>query len=188
MAGPSGPAFPLKEDAPMPKISVEKAFNLRKENGEVVSFQPGDYTVDKETAEHWFVKAHLVGASFEPKEGSYEYAVRGRAMKSEEDAAAAEQQAETDAQARADSAARAAELFAKTEQTIAAVAQQAQDNLTKRDGQSTDAVTDLPQIPLTSGTQTGEVSQTSDDSGEQQAAGEEQAAEQQAETGEQKAE
>lgn len=151
----------------MPKISVEKAFNLRKENGETVPFEPGEYTVDKETAEHWFVKAHLVGASFEPKEGSFEYAQRNRVLKSEEDAAAAEQQAEADAQARADTAARAAELFAKTEQTIAAVAQQAQDNITKKDGQPADAVTDLPPIPLASNVP---------------------AAEQQAEGGEQKAE
>lgn len=186
----------------MPKISVAKAFNLRKENGEVVSFEPGDYTVDKEIIEHWFVKAHLVGASFEPKEGSFEYAQRNRAVKSEEDAAAAEQQAEADALARADTAARAAELFAKTEQTIAAVAQQAQDNLTKKDGQAPGAVTDLPPIPLASGAQNGEGGEKSTDGSEQAADGGQGnapdgdapksadmvAAEQQAETGEQKAE
>jgi len=173
----------------MPKISVAKAFNLRKENGEIVSFDPGDYTVDKETAEHWFVKAHLVGASYEPKEGSFEYAQRNRAVKSEEDAAAAEQQAEADAQTRAEAEARAAALLQKTNEAIAAVAKQAQDNLTKKDGQPGDAVTDLPPIPLASGAQTGEPSATADDgSDQQQTAGEGQAAEQQPEAGEQKAE
>ncbi|WP_459459051.1 STY1053 family phage-associated protein [Rhizobium sp. No.120] len=173
----------------MPKISVEKAFNLRKESGEVVSFEPGDYTVDKETAEHWFVKAHLVGASYEPKEGSFEYAQRNRALKSEEDTAAAEQQAEADAQARAESEARAAALLQKTNEAIAAVAQQAQDNITKKDGQPADAVTDLPPIPLASGAQTGEAPQPSGEGGEGQAAEQQaEAAEQQAEAGEQKAE
>jgi hypothetical protein len=134
----------------MPKINVAKPFKLRKDNGEVVDFEPGEQTVDKETADHWFVKAHLVGASFEPKEGSYEYAQRNRAIKSEEDQAVSDQAAADAEQARVEAEARAAEMMARTEQAIAAVAQQAQDTVTKKDPQPADAVTDLPAIPLSS--------------------------------------
>lgn len=41
----------------MPKIYVKKAFKLQ-HNGEVLDFPVGNHTVDKEVAEHWFVKAH----------------------------------------------------------------------------------------------------------------------------------
>lgn len=166
----------------MPKINVAKRFTLNMPDGTTMDFDVGEQNVDKDIADHWFVKAHLVGATFEPKEGSFEYAQRNRALKSEEDAAAAEQQAEADAQVRAESEARAAALLQKTNEAIAAVAQQAQDNITKKDGQPADAVTDLPPIPLASGTQTGEAPQPSGEGGEGQAA------EQQAEAGEQKAE
>ncbi|NTG86199.1 hypothetical protein G6L15_08575 [Agrobacterium rhizogenes] len=135
----------------MPKINVEKPFRLRKDNGEVVDFEPGEQTVDKETADHWFVKAHLVGASSEPKEGSYEYAQRNRALKSEEDQAVADQSAADAEQSRVAAEARAAEMMAKTEQAISAVAQQAQDVVTKDDPQASNAVTDLPAIPLSAG-------------------------------------
>ncbi|NTG00103.1 hypothetical protein G6L30_08215 [Agrobacterium rhizogenes] len=135
----------------MPKINVAKPFKLRKDDGEVIDFVPGEQTVDKETADHWFVKAHLVGASFEPKEGSYEYALRGRAKKSEEDQAVADQAAADADQARTEAEGRAAEMMTKTELAIAAVAQQAQDAVTKKDPQAADAVTDLPAIPLSSG-------------------------------------
>ena len=41
----------------MPKIYVKKAFKLQHE-GELHDFPVGNHTVDKEIAEHWFVKAH----------------------------------------------------------------------------------------------------------------------------------
>jgi len=163
----------------MPKINVAKPFRLNMPDGTTKDFDVGEQSVDKEIADHWFVKAHLVGASFEPKEGSFEYAQRNRALKSEEDTVAAEQQAEADAQARADAEARAAALLQKTNETIAAVAQQAQDNLTRKDPQPANAVTDLPPIPLASGAPAGEGSQTAGEGGDQQqAAGEEQAPQQ----------
>ncbi len=173
----------------MPKINVAKPFRLNMPDGTTKDFDVGEQSVDKEIADNWFVKAHLVGATFEPKEGSFEYAQRNRELKSEEDAAAAEQQAEANAQTQAEAEARAAALFQKTNEAIAAVAQQAQDNLTKKDGQPADAVTDRPPIPLASNAQGGEAQiadQAQSEAGT--TGGQQDPAEQQAEAGEQKAE
>ncbi|MFJ6322267.1 MULTISPECIES: hypothetical protein [unclassified Rhizobium] len=160
----------------MPKINVATPFNLRKDNGEQISFEPGEQVVSKEIAEHWFVKAHLVGATYEPKEGSYEFVRRSRAEKAEADAAAAEQQADADAAAQAETDARIAASLARTDQAIAQGAQQAYAIATKDEPKPTDAVTDLPPIPLASGAPAGEASQTATEGAEQQqAAGEGQA-------------
>ncbi|WP_436407334.1 STY1053 family phage-associated protein, partial [Burkholderia vietnamiensis] len=42
----------------MPKIYVKKAFKLLGDDGKHRDFPVGNHTVDKEVAEHWFVKAH----------------------------------------------------------------------------------------------------------------------------------
>ncbi|MBV8159130.1 MAG: hypothetical protein JO278_15830 [Dyella sp.] len=40
------------------KIYVEKAFKLLGDDGKHTDYPVGNHTVEKETAEHWFVKAH----------------------------------------------------------------------------------------------------------------------------------
>lgn len=40
------------------KIYVEKAFKLLGEDGKHTDYPVGNHIVEKETAEHWFVKAH----------------------------------------------------------------------------------------------------------------------------------
>ncbi|MDN7549083.1 STY1053 family phage-associated protein [Burkholderia cenocepacia] len=42
----------------MPKIYIKKAFKLLGDDGKHRDFPVGNHTVDKEVAEHWFVKAH----------------------------------------------------------------------------------------------------------------------------------
>jgi hypothetical protein len=143
----------------MPKINVERAFTLRLNDGQTIEFKPGIQMVDAEIAAHWFVQAHLVGATHEPKVGSYEYALQGRAKRSEAELAAAELDAAADAEAKAEAEAKAADMIAKTQQAIAAGAQQAQDAITKDDPKPAEDATDLPKIPLASkpeGAQGGE--------------------------------
>lgn len=40
------------------KIYVEKAFKLLGDDGKHTDYPVGNHTVEKDTAEHWFVKAH----------------------------------------------------------------------------------------------------------------------------------
>lgn len=42
----------------MPKINVIKPFNLNR-GGEIERFEIGEHDVDKDTADHWYVQAHV---------------------------------------------------------------------------------------------------------------------------------
>ena len=45
----------------MPIIQVVKAFMLKDDKHKLTEYKPGRYEVDRETADHWYVKAHLEG-------------------------------------------------------------------------------------------------------------------------------
>ncbi len=86
-------------------VHIEKRFELLRDDGTTQAFMPGFHDVSDDDAEHWYLKAHIVGAEpVIPAAGTHEYALMmlDRAAKAKEAAAKAAEMAE------------AAELAAKT--------------------------------------------------------------------------
>ena len=54
----------------MPKINVAKDFVLNHEDGTTTPFKKGVHEVEGHVADHWFVKANLVGAKMNPGAGT----------------------------------------------------------------------------------------------------------------------
>lgn len=47
----------------MAKINLARAITLTKDDRTILELPAGEQTVDKDVADHWFVQAHLVGAT-----------------------------------------------------------------------------------------------------------------------------
>jgi hypothetical protein len=59
----------------MPVVRVVKGFILNLDTKRKIRFEPGEYTVDQEIADHWYFKAHLEGYEEPPPaRGTLEFA------------------------------------------------------------------------------------------------------------------
>ncbi len=50
----------------MPKINLARAIRLNLDNGQFLDLPAGENKVDKDVADHWYVKANMVGAEDAP--------------------------------------------------------------------------------------------------------------------------
>ncbi|EIL88535.1 hypothetical protein UU9_12328 [Rhodanobacter fulvus Jip2] len=79
----------------MAKINLSRAITLNKDDGTVLELPAGEQTVDKDVASHWFVQAHLVGATDDGEAAENE--AREAAEQAEKAAAAEREAAENEA-------------------------------------------------------------------------------------------
>ncbi len=117
----------------MPKIEVAKRFTLNRRDGTKQEFLPGEHHVSKADADHWFVKANMVGFEAPPAPNSFEFARAQRAAKAEADAEAAEAQAAASSEAEAKRKAAEEAMKVKTQQAIVQGAKQSLAVATKDD-------------------------------------------------------
>ena len=103
----------------MADIDVAKSFTLTLDDGQKHTFQSGKQAVEPDLAEHWYVRAHLVGAESRPPAGSpaalkadaQAKAAAAKARADEEAAFQAELLAEERTKKEADLAAKTAEAL-----------------------------------------------------------------------------
>jgi hypothetical protein len=132
----------------MPKLNIARSFLLTLDDGKVKAFEAGVQIVEKEFADHWYVKAHVVGFETDPKPDSLEYGrIQGEKL-AEEAAAEAARQADEAAAKAAEDAARQRAVEEKIQESIAASAKQALAIATKDDPKPAHEVTELPAMQL----------------------------------------